>query len=258
MEKAMDTLLTALKNTPIPTILVVAGIAFLLLSIVGQLAGRVTVPPERQRQATIIGCLLLVIGIVLHVVPPWLISPRPPEVPAPTVPHPAPKVDQPPPTAPTSPSTQLSPSTPQPTTPDFKVKPIPSLNARLTALRFFEGNPCEDSPPEQRAYRQRFAQVLTREIFTELTLEHPKYERRLDFTIQGFYRHKGQTTHKPELETYISADRQKSVYWFDTHTGSFRVCTYPYPRGRWSVGSYTVDVYINGEPVASGSFEVYE
>jgi hypothetical protein len=40
----MDTLVTALKETPIPTILVVAGIVFLLLSITGQLAGRVTVP----------------------------------------------------------------------------------------------------------------------------------------------------------------------------------------------------------------------
>jgi hypothetical protein len=51
----MDTILTALKETPIPTIMVVAGIVFLLLSIAGQLAGRVTVPPERQRQATIMG-----------------------------------------------------------------------------------------------------------------------------------------------------------------------------------------------------------
>jgi hypothetical protein len=41
----MDTLVTALKETLIPTILVVAGIVFLLLSIAGQLAGRVTVPP---------------------------------------------------------------------------------------------------------------------------------------------------------------------------------------------------------------------
>jgi hypothetical protein len=47
----------ALQNTPIPTILVVAGIAFLLLSVAGQLAGRIAVPPERQRHATIIGGL---------------------------------------------------------------------------------------------------------------------------------------------------------------------------------------------------------
>jgi hypothetical protein len=66
----MDSVLTALKDTPIPTIIVVAGIVFLLLSIAGQLAGRINVPPERQRQAMIIGCLLVVVGVALHVVPP--------------------------------------------------------------------------------------------------------------------------------------------------------------------------------------------
>ena len=37
----MDSVFAVLKETPIPTILVVVGIAFLLLSIVGQLAGRI-------------------------------------------------------------------------------------------------------------------------------------------------------------------------------------------------------------------------
>jgi hypothetical protein len=46
---AMGGFLEALKDTPIPTILVVAGIAFLLLSVAGQLTGRIVVPPERQR-----------------------------------------------------------------------------------------------------------------------------------------------------------------------------------------------------------------
>jgi hypothetical protein len=80
----MDTIITALKDTPIPTIMVVAGIVFLLLSIAGQLAGRVTVPPERQRQATIIGCLLVVVGVALHVVPLRLMPPAPPGVSAST------------------------------------------------------------------------------------------------------------------------------------------------------------------------------
>jgi hypothetical protein len=74
----MESLLGALKDTPIPTIMVVAGVVFLLLSIAGQLAGRITVPPERQRQATIIGCLLVVVGVALHVVP--LLQSRGPSV----------------------------------------------------------------------------------------------------------------------------------------------------------------------------------
>jgi hypothetical protein len=63
----MESMITALKDTPIPTILVIAGIAFLLLSTVDQLAGRISVPPEQRRQAKIIGCLLLVVGVALYV-----------------------------------------------------------------------------------------------------------------------------------------------------------------------------------------------
>jgi hypothetical protein len=65
----MTSVWTALKETPIPTILVVAGIVFLLLSVAGQLAGRIAVAPERQRWAAAIGGGLFVIGVALHVVP---------------------------------------------------------------------------------------------------------------------------------------------------------------------------------------------
>jgi hypothetical protein len=255
----MESVIKALKDTPIPTIMVVAGIVFLLLSIAGQLAGRITVPPERQRQATIIGCLLVMVGVALHVVPPRLIPPEPQGVPAPTPPQPTSKEDQPPQTSTAPPKIEPPASTPGSTPPPPKVEEIPSLNARLTALRFFESNPCEVPPLEERTYRQRFAQVITREIFTELTLEHPKHERRRGITIQGFYRHKGREVGRPELETDISADRQGSVYWFYKGQNEVaRPLCFNYPRGQWSAGSYTVDVYINGDKVTSGSFEIYE
>jgi hypothetical protein len=65
----MESIITALKDTPIPTIMVVAGIVFLLLAVAGQLAGRIVVAPERQRWAAIIGGGLLVIGLALHIAP---------------------------------------------------------------------------------------------------------------------------------------------------------------------------------------------
>ncbi len=91
----MDSILTALKDTPIPTILVIAGILFLLLSIAGQLAGRIAVPPERQRQAAIMGCLLVLVGVAVHVVPPRLTSPKAQEAPAPIALPPTIKKDEP-------------------------------------------------------------------------------------------------------------------------------------------------------------------
>jgi hypothetical protein len=65
----VESVMAALKDTPIPTILVIAGIVFLLLSIAGQLAGRIAVAPERQRWAAVIGGMLLAAGVVLYVVP---------------------------------------------------------------------------------------------------------------------------------------------------------------------------------------------
>jgi hypothetical protein len=65
----MESIIGALKDTPIPTILVIAGIAFLLLAIAGQLAGRIVVAPERQRWAALIGGGLLAVGLALHIVP---------------------------------------------------------------------------------------------------------------------------------------------------------------------------------------------
>jgi len=65
----MESVIAALKDTPIPTILVVAGIVFLLLAIAGQLVGRIAVAPERQRWAALIGGGLLAIGLALHIVP---------------------------------------------------------------------------------------------------------------------------------------------------------------------------------------------
>jgi hypothetical protein len=71
----------ALQSTPTPTILVVAGIVFLLLSVVSQLTGGIAVHPERQRQAVIIGSLLLVVGIALNIAQPRWFSPKSPPSP---------------------------------------------------------------------------------------------------------------------------------------------------------------------------------
>jgi hypothetical protein len=65
----MKDILVAVKDTPLPTILVIAGIMFLLLSIANQLVGKIAVPPERQRWAGAIGGVLLVLGIALNFIP---------------------------------------------------------------------------------------------------------------------------------------------------------------------------------------------
>jgi hypothetical protein len=103
----VDAILKALQGTPIPTILVVAGIVFLLLAIAGQLAGRIAVAPERQRWAALIGGGLLAIGLALHIVPLLQSQGTPPPV------------KEVPPTGPSTPPVQKPPS-------DAIVSPPPS------------------------------------------------------------------------------------------------------------------------------------
>jgi hypothetical protein len=62
----MDAILTAVLNAPLPSLMVAAGLFFLLLSIVSQVGGAITVSPRRQKISVVIGAVLLVLGLFLH------------------------------------------------------------------------------------------------------------------------------------------------------------------------------------------------
>lgn len=67
----MSDLLSALKDTPIPTILVGSGIFFLLLAVVGTVAGKITVQPGQQWFAALVGAALVGLGLfVIYFAPP--------------------------------------------------------------------------------------------------------------------------------------------------------------------------------------------
>jgi hypothetical protein len=129
--------------------------------------------------------------VALYVVPPArIISPRPSEVPAPSSPIPATpdKPSSPPPETPQS--TLTPPPSSELTTKLFKVTALPSLDARVTALRFFTGS-CRGAPrPQARKYTRRFPTDAWRfpcAIFTEITLEYPTPERCIYFTLKAIY-----------------------------------------------------------------------
>lgn len=58
-----------IKGTPLPVILVLAGIGFLLLAIAGEIKGQVKIPIQRQIWSGIIGAVLLIVGLVLYLLP---------------------------------------------------------------------------------------------------------------------------------------------------------------------------------------------
>ncbi len=58
-----------LKETPVPTILIVAGIFFLVLAVAGGIAGKINILPGRQGISLGIGVILLMTGIIIYLVP---------------------------------------------------------------------------------------------------------------------------------------------------------------------------------------------
>ena len=126
---------------------------------------------------------------------------------------------------------------------------IPSLQARVTAFRFFE-SAYHAMPPEQRVYNQRFVRTTSRFIHWELRLEHPAPGRRLPFTIEQFWYHAdGRLFSRQRLPRVLDADWIRSEHH---HSYGWN------EPGRWLAGAYHVEVYIAGTKVASGSFEIAE
>lgn len=65
----MDSVIGLLKDTPIPTILVVSGIVFLFLALVGSVAGKLEMPPARHKWSALASVVLLISGLLLYILP---------------------------------------------------------------------------------------------------------------------------------------------------------------------------------------------
>jgi len=65
----MDKAIEALAGTPLPTILVLAGILFIFFAIGGQFGAQVVTDRIKPRAATIVGVLLLIFGVGIHLFP---------------------------------------------------------------------------------------------------------------------------------------------------------------------------------------------
>lgn len=66
----MEAAIKAIQGTPVPTLLIVAGLFFLLLGFVSKLGGMIEVSPEQKKYTLPIGLLVLTIGLVIHFTPP--------------------------------------------------------------------------------------------------------------------------------------------------------------------------------------------
>lgn len=73
----MEAILNAIQKTPVPTLLILAGLLFLLLGFVNKLGGIIEVSSEQKRWTIPIGLLILTIGLVLYFTPTPTTPPSP-------------------------------------------------------------------------------------------------------------------------------------------------------------------------------------
>lgn len=144
-----------------------------------------------------------------------------------------------------------SPAVPAAVEPKVLEEPIalgPSLNARVTKVRFFEGERSKLVFTSDRTYQTRFAKPLTRTVYTEINLDYARPETNITFPITLYFRQNGKTLRIEEVQSSIRSDWTSSDHLVSA--GNF-------DPGKWTVGNYEVDVYINAKKAATGYFEIY-
>ncbi len=126
---------------------------------------------------------------------------------------------------------------------------IPSLNAKVTSLRFFESG--YNAPPrEQRVYSNRFDKSETRYVNWELNLEFPAPGNRRSYVVEQFW-------YSPDGDL-LTRQQTNSISIEPNWTWSYYSHSYGWQNSdNWSEGSYRVDLYVEEQKVASGSFEIY-
>lgn len=144
-----------------------------------------------------------------------------------------------------------SPAVPTAVEPKIIEEPIAlgsSVNARVTKVRFFEGERSKLAFISDRTYETRFAKTITRTIYTEINLDYPRPETNVYFPITLYFRQNGRTLRIEEARSSIRSDWTSSDHWVSA--GNF-------DPGKWTVGNYEIDVYINDKKAATGYFEIY-
>jgi hypothetical protein len=136
----------------------------------------------------------------------------------------------------------------QPTILRKQVMVVPSLDARVTQLVFFSSSASDIAPLKNPTYNTRFAHAATNRIHPEIYLEHPRPGKRVYFTMTVHIRESQKTFRIVDYETRIEPD------WTASHHSVGIGVMGP---GNWRPGSYEADIYINGDKVAMGHFEVY-
>jgi serine/threonine-protein kinase len=126
---------------------------------------------------------------------------------------------------------------------------VPSLDAYVSSLRFFESGPVLSQTGEIQ-YTSRFSSAQSRFISFAVILEYPARQQQLGFQFgYAFYDRDGNVINQYSGPVHLPAG--SSVKSFAQGWGMSE-------PGSWKTGQYRVDISVDGMLIASGNFEVYE
>lgn len=125
---------------------------------------------------------------------------------------------------------------------------IPVLAAHATRLVFFESG-MESTPYEQRTYKSIFKQDQTRFVNWELKLDYTNKSQQINLEVVSLWHYPNGTVKQYSDNLSIGADLINSIH------SSGRGCNDGY---NFQPGNYTIEIFIQGKKIASGSFSVVD
>ncbi len=122
---------------------------------------------------------------------------------------------------------------------------VPSVNARVTDLRFFESG-SSPSTTEDRVYRNTFDRTAARFVYAELSFAYPIPGSRVSFDLETTYRRSDGSIFGSSIrDSYFESD------WTSSSSARGRGWADP---GKWPADTYTVELSVGGDLVASSQF----
>lgn len=126
---------------------------------------------------------------------------------------------------------------------------IRRINAKVERVDFYE-SPYGNFEKKDRVYKSSFPKAATRYVNWELNLKHPEPGRKIFYDIEAiWYGPDGKIIYKNTSEYFVESDwifswRNGGYGWREAGPNT------------WKPGTFKVDLFVDGELVASGRFDI--
>lgn len=127
----------------------------------------------------------------------------------------------------------------------FGSREIKRLNAKVDSVKFYEGG-YSGTEKTLRVYSTTFT-TASRFVYWELNLTHPSRPAKEAFTVQQVWYKDNIEWARGTMNTFLDPT------WVNSYHNDGRGWSDPY---QWSPGNYRLELFVDGEKIASGYFTV--